>query len=204
VEEVVSLPVAVCCWQYHDFDGTVMPWFTKPFLDELRDRPLLSKARVLEYGAGYSTLWWAKNVAELVSIDHDQAWMDAIRAVLPESPTVRLICEPDQNRYVALADQFGTFDIIVIDGAEREGCFLRAIPQLRPNGWLILDNAEWALTPAMSARLQWNPHHSYPMPGHPDWRTDYWELKVSPMELWNHLSYEQASHAEERRRGMRP
>jgi predicted O-methyltransferase YrrM len=34
---------------------------------------------MLEYGSGYSTAWFGKRVAKLISIEHDQAWYERVR-----------------------------------------------------------------------------------------------------------------------------
>ena len=49
------------------------PWFTYP---AIRALPRLAQpdTRVMEYGGGQSTLWWASRVAEVVSVDHDPKW----------------------------------------------------------------------------------------------------------------------------------
>jgi hypothetical protein len=70
-----------------DADGPV-PWFTYPairFLHRIARRTW----RVLEYGSGNSTRWWAARVAEVVAVEHDPAWAGPLRRDLP--PNVRLI-----------------------------------------------------------------------------------------------------------------
>jgi hypothetical protein len=61
--------------------------------------------RVFEYGAGGSTLFWAKRVREVVSIEHDRMWGERVQATLSHQGLrnchVRLIEpveEPDASR----------------------------------------------------------------------------------------------------------
>ncbi len=47
-----------------------------------------SDIRVFEYGCGHSSLWWAARAKEVVSIDHDEAWVDRINKSKPDNLTV--------------------------------------------------------------------------------------------------------------------
>lgn len=54
------------------------PWITFGATRFL-GRKLSRHARVFEYGAGGSTLYFAKRAAEVVSVEHDAAWLDRTR-----------------------------------------------------------------------------------------------------------------------------
>lgn len=65
-----------------DANGPV-PWFTYAATHYL-SKVVRPEYRVLEYGAGNSTRWWAGRVAEVVSVEHDPVWAAALRnRVLP-------------------------------------------------------------------------------------------------------------------------
>lgn len=64
-----------------DAHGPV-PWFTYPATRYL-ERIVQGHWRVLEYGSGNSTRWWAARVAEVVAVEHDPAWAHALRCDLP-------------------------------------------------------------------------------------------------------------------------
>lgn len=68
-------------------DGPV-PWITYPAL-RLLERVVRPHFRVFEYGAGHSSLWWARRVREIVSVEHDPAWAEEIGADAPANLTVR-------------------------------------------------------------------------------------------------------------------
>lgn len=59
-----------------------VPWITYPALAMLK-RIVRPTMRVLEYGCGSSTLWWARHVREVVSVEHNSGWAGAIRPQLP-------------------------------------------------------------------------------------------------------------------------
>jgi hypothetical protein len=147
------------------------PWMTFDAIEAL-DAYLRPGMRVFEYGSGGSTLFWAKKGAEVVSIEHDPAWFDAVRERLRSVPGVdyRLV-EPEAGtsgssadpgdprayvsederyrgknfrRYVTQIDTFpeGTFDLVSIDGRARPSCVQHAAPRVKHGGLLVLDNAE--------------------------------------------------------------
>jgi hypothetical protein len=65
-----------------DGEGSI-PWFTYPAISFLKTviRP---RWRVFEYGAGGSTAWWAKQVATLVSVEHDPEWAAHVQELSAE------------------------------------------------------------------------------------------------------------------------
>ncbi len=50
-----------------------MPWLSFPAID-LLNGTLKRSDKVFEYGGGGSTLFWIDRVAEVVTVEHDQAW----------------------------------------------------------------------------------------------------------------------------------
>ena len=67
--------------QYIDDNGVTFPWYTKPFLDELKTWNLTNK-KVFEYGAGYSTIWWSTYAEHVTSVDDHYPWICAINDYL--------------------------------------------------------------------------------------------------------------------------
>lgn len=124
-----------------DANGNSIPWLTYPMIEFLDGLDTSTKS-VFEYGAGGSTLYWARRAASVVSVELDGAWANRIKSVAP--PNVEVIHEPDGHAYAAKATSLGRlFDIIVIDGAERYRSTMSALATLAPGGMIILDNAEW-------------------------------------------------------------
>lgn len=69
-----------------DKNGPV-PWFTYPATRYLA-KLVRPHWRVLEYGSGNSTRWWAKRVQEVVAVEHDPDWANALRRDLPANVTL--------------------------------------------------------------------------------------------------------------------
>jgi hypothetical protein len=154
-----------------DRKGNPIPWITYPAIHFLKNR--LSKDMLLfEYGAGNSSLWFAQQVKEVYSVEHDEKWYRHISERLFKNInnlTAYLEPVPEEHRalqYLELAfaqdiqsndyiNKIKTGDrlyhIAVIDGIFRPGCIAAAISRLRDNGVMIVDNTDY---PQFAGALQ--------------------------------------------------
>ena len=89
-----------------DADGPV-PWVTYPAASMLK-RIISPSSKVFEYGCGYSTMWWRKMVASVVSVEHDLNWILRIRPELPEGAVVvhRAMHCPVEPSHAPVLDEF--------------------------------------------------------------------------------------------------
>lgn len=141
-------------------DGTEVPWLSYPALAWL-DAAFQGTERVFEFGSGNSTVWFSRRAALVVSVEHDESWVDELRPRL--RPNVNLLhraCRgdedwsPDDDPYVQALDRFpaGSFDVVLIDGMARNSCARAAINQIDGHGIVVLDNADRpAYHPAIDA-----------------------------------------------------
>lgn len=117
--------------------------------------------RILEWGSGGSTLWFADRLppgATLVSIDHDPAWHEQVKARIGKRDNVRLLLFPaikplgknatieeenaDSVRDYIHAMDNETFDVIIIDGVARNACLRQAWQILSAEGVAFLHDAQ--------------------------------------------------------------
>lgn len=127
-------------------DGAPLPWYTYPAIDMLSVRDF-SGRRVLEFGGGQSTLWWARRAEHVFTIEEDEAWHDALRARCPPNVTLHHVPADTAGRTIApveaLLDRTAErFDVIVVDGHLRRELAVLAFDYLAPGGAILLDNAE--------------------------------------------------------------
>jgi hypothetical protein len=125
-----------------DRNGDPLPWFTYPSIAFLAGRiePGMS---IFEYGSGYSTLWWSKRVARVVSCEHHDEWYDYLKDRL--SANVEYLHQPleiggDYSRSILRFDE--SFDIVTIDGRDRVNCAKAVLPKLHERGVIIWDNTD--------------------------------------------------------------
>ncbi|HWD20733.1 MAG TPA: hypothetical protein VHB20_15805 [Verrucomicrobiae bacterium] len=150
------------------------PWITfgaRRFLEQI----LRSSDQVFEYGSGGSSIFFARRVARVVTVEHDAAFIAQVREALArlrlKNCDLRHIPpEPDAGwtqkdpavpgDYISSAEQFrgqsfrayataidalGEFDVVSVDGRARPACFRHAVRHVKPGGWIMLDNAERAI-----------------------------------------------------------
>ena len=141
-----------------------VPWWTYDAIDAVEawlaghgDR---SSVRAFEWGSGASTLWLARRVGELHSVEHHRGFGEMIQERLADHPNAALeIVEPvpsaapvvgsakeghgrlDFATYVDQIDAVGgEFSLIVVDGRAREACLVRALDHLTDGGIVVFDN----------------------------------------------------------------
>src|SRR5439155_10083162 len=111
---------------------------------------------VCEYGSGGSTLFFARRVASIFSIEDNPKWFDLVSRRLEQNSlrNVTLTLHPfdfknpagfEDSEYLN-AMPAGTFDVIVIDGSEewtqvRPICFEKAEPCIKPGGIIVVDDS---------------------------------------------------------------
>jgi hypothetical protein len=179
------------------------PWIT--FAARRRLEGIIRGAdRAFEYGSGGSTLYLAKRVAELVTIEHDPAWLALVRyrlGTLQTHVTLELhepVSGPDQGiygstdpsyagmsfeAYASAIDRFPDefFDLVLVDGRARPACVRRSWPKIRRGGWLILDNSERPeYASALATLAGWERYrHGGPGPYTPGfWETTFWRRPI--------------------------
>jgi predicted O-methyltransferase YrrM len=141
------------------------PWMRYWEIEIVEDvlRALVPR-RCLEWGSGYSTLRFTSLLppdAHWLSIEHDRAWYERVQVMAAEATgaraTIELHCAPPTREpwtlqdgdgtaehfagYVALPAQRGPFDFILVDGRARVDCLIAARDLVRPDGIVMLHDA---------------------------------------------------------------
>ena len=127
--------------------GDPLPWYTYPCIDFLAHRPW-DGASVLEFGAGQSTLWWARRARRVVALEGDPGWAARLRRRISGNVELHLVAMDGPRACVesverALADgSGGPFDVVVIDGLWRAEMIGIAARVVSPHGIIVCDDAE--------------------------------------------------------------
>jgi hypothetical protein len=91
--------IATCERPQPDFLADPKPWMCFPAVEQL-ERLVNANARVFEYGSGGSTIFFARRAAEVVSVEHDQAWHQRILAEIDRLQLANVryeLVEPEVN-----------------------------------------------------------------------------------------------------------
>ncbi len=188
VNETPTLPGLTCGQRRDRRTGEVQPWYTHPALDVIETWDLAGKV-VLEWGGGYSTLWWASRAAHVFTIEGATEWGDLIRAggarnvtIIDKTPGgADIRTAPDA--YARIPDGCAA-DIVVIDDNFRTACLKSALTLPRPFV-LIVDNwqqdyvyrdaeAEALMAPIPGRFFVQADHRDHE--GRP-WQTAIWEVR---------------------------
>jgi hypothetical protein len=122
-----------------DRAGRPLPMYTYSAVHFLGPR-LCPDQRVFEFGSGYSTLWYAERVREVVAVEHDAAWAEEVSVAAGSNVTVLHRSAPAD--YLSEIERHGRFQLVAIDGLERSRAAVVALDALRHDGVVILDNAD--------------------------------------------------------------
>ena len=124
-----------------DKNGDPIPWYTYPAIEYLSQFDYSSK-KVLEYGCGYSSLFWAKRAKQVVSIEDNRQWYEKWCAEFKkDNLDIRWRDEGEIYEMAAFEDS-QKYDVIVIDGKRRWQCAEAAVKALEQGGMIILDDSD--------------------------------------------------------------
>lgn len=137
-------------------DNPAEPWFVPAAITYI-ERQLRSDFRGFEWGCGRSTLWFARRVHHITSVEGRRDWFDHVSQCLvndelrakitlhlAEVTTEHDFIQKEIENYAGAIDDVvdGSLDFIIIDGHFRDACLQRIGNKLRHGGLLIIDNSE--------------------------------------------------------------
>jgi hypothetical protein len=119
-----------------------IPWVTYAFIDFIESR-LHSQLTMLEYGSGYSTLYYSKKLKHVHAVEHDEPWFKEMSGQMPPNVSLSHVALDTNGKYASFAkNTVIKFDIIVVDGRDRVNCIKQSIDSLSPAGVMVLDDSE--------------------------------------------------------------
>lgn len=124
--------------------GQAIPWLTYSFIHFLELR-LNKNFDVFEYGCGNSTIWFAQRVNSIDAVEGDMIWFEKVSRSLPQNAKVSFqeVKENENGNYAkAIAATKKLYDLVLVDGRDRNNCIKNAQQYLKPGGVLILDNSD--------------------------------------------------------------
>ncbi len=118
-----------------------LPWYTYPCIEFIENK-LNENFRVFEFGSGNSTLWFSERVLEVVTIENSADWFSYLQEKISTNVELQLI--EDENKYASKILDYPEeyFDVIVIDGINRNKCAEYSTKRLKANGLIIFDNTD--------------------------------------------------------------
>lgn len=156
------------------------PWLTKNSI-LLLEQLLEKDDSGLEFGSGRSTIWFAKRVKELVSVEHDEKWFKWVSRRLQEEKinNVRYYLKSESD-YLDIFKEIedNSLDFVLIDGLRREEAAILSLDKIREGGLLIVDNINWFI-PSNS--------HSPSSKRGDNFENDNWKLFWNKIKDWRKI-----------------
>ena len=146
-----------------DIEGLIYldcPWWTYRSIKKINDF-LKNRDNVIafEYGSGASSIWLAKRVKQLYSIEHNKDWFNIVKKHIKSFSNINYNFIPAEKKinsheYLSMKEKGVSFfnyvnginclnkkfDLIVIDGRARNACLKAAVKNLKKDGIIIFDN----------------------------------------------------------------
>lgn len=125
------------------------PWISYSVI-QILEKHLTRSSRVLEFGSGMSTVWYARHAGEVCSVEDYKPWYEKVKKILinEKLQNVNYQFKDHVDSYSqCFTDDSRGFDLIMVDGSHRSACIAHAVKLLRPGGILYLDNTDKDSTP---------------------------------------------------------
>lgn len=137
-----------------------IPWLNMPTIEFLK-KNLNKNMNVFEWGSGGSTVFIANKVNKVISIEYDLNYYHFVKQKIDNLniKNTKLVSIPPNDegflcnkkftfknkyfdKYVNYINQFSnnSFDIIIIDGRQRNDCLKQAVNKLKSEGIIVFDN----------------------------------------------------------------
>ena len=119
--------------------------------------------KILEFGSGYSTIFFQNLTDNLISIEHNKKWYNKIKPLINNNTNyilkkINYVSKPSVDKKFYNCNTIDElinkkidneyFDIIIIDGIHRVNCAFGSYRNLKKGGILILDDSHRIDKPA--------------------------------------------------------
>jgi hypothetical protein len=171
-----GIPAAICDAALHVTLGyrRHVPWLSYRATRTL-GRLIQRDWRVIEFGAGMSTVWFAKRAAFVFSVESNSMWHKSVTSMLAECKLTNVDLRLRQGGctdYTDLSElEDASCDLALIDGDCRDKCVAPTLRKLKPGGYVYLDNTDQpgdrqvAESRLLGASLEWRRYFNDFAPG---------------------------------------
>ena len=140
--------------------GKALPALSQEVQKKIEDI-LKPNMRVLEFGSGHSTIWFAELGCKIISIEHQPGWYQEVLKWLNERKLEASVFlrSSDTIHKVAKICPDKSIDLVFVDclDIKRRECVCASWSKVKPGGYLVLDDSYWKfLYPLCSALDSWD------------------------------------------------
>jgi len=121
-----------------------LPWIAYTTIRVLGDF-LNRDSRVLEFGSGMSTLWYAQRARDVFSTEDNPSWYDRVGRMVKVKGldnVTHVLAASEEDYFTFMSEDTEGFDLVMVDGSHRSQCVAHAAERVKPGGILYLDNSD--------------------------------------------------------------
>ncbi len=101
--------------------------------------------KVLEFGSGGSTIFWAKNCLSVKSFETNPEWFENVKKRIKRFNNARIILADEKQTLKAIKKELdGYYDLVLVDSypgdIKRILVANAVLPKIKESGWLVIDN----------------------------------------------------------------
>lgn len=120
------------------------PWLTFGAIIAL-ESIVNKEIKVLEFGSGGSTIFWAKNCKSVKSYETNPQWYKDVKQKTENLKNVKIIlCDRHGMSLGLKSEPDDSYDIVLIDSDPKHSRRLdltnNAVSKIKTSGWLVIDN----------------------------------------------------------------
>ena len=127
--------------------GEPAPWMNYSFVKFIT--PRIKGLRVLEYGSGYSTAYWATHASSVSAIEHDKEWSDKAAKQVESYQNATVAYIGEKKKYVHAVNDKA--DVVIVDGIHRSECLECAAQVIQDESVIVVDDSH---RPSIDAAIQ--------------------------------------------------
>jgi len=120
-----------------------LPWLGYRAINHL-DELITKNWRVLEFGSGMSTIWLARRCGFLKSVETNENWYAVVKRILAEKSLGNVdyqLCRGAEDECLQDCED-AAFDLVLVDGYNRDRVMGVAISKVKRGGYIYLDNSD--------------------------------------------------------------
>lgn len=120
-----------------------LPWWPYPAIERIESliRP---DWRVIEFGAGNSTLWMANRVESITSVEDNKQWFDWLHNKIKKDGIRNVLIHLREDIDYCNTSDFpqNHYNLCVVDGKYRYKCVQNILENMIDGGYIYLDNSD--------------------------------------------------------------
>ncbi len=125
-----------------DHNGNPIPWMNYSVVNILEER-LTKDLNLFEFGSGYSTLFYAKKVRAVTSVEYDDGWLNIIKSQVPDNVNMIFKQQDVDGDYCRVINSTQEkYDVVIVDGRDRVNCIKQSVLSLSASGVMLLDDSQ--------------------------------------------------------------